>query len=589
MHASIGIDFGTDYCRVARLVGSQPQLIANARGELETPCWISAGEGGRAIVGRPARPNVYAASSMPLTAIKSLLASRDGVWFGGALRTPVEITSLLLQALRADVEHAGGEPINAAVIGVPAMAGTLQRSSIRQAADLAGLTTVRLVNEPIAAAMVHAGAARRRMLVYSLGAGSFEVVVIEADNTTFTTLSAEGHEGIAGSAFSQLLVAHALDKIKRRYASDLSADPRALWLIGEAVEAAKIKLSGEERAPISIRDAGRGASGDRFDIEVELTRADLESICRAPIAHTIELAHQALDGAKLTIADIDDLLLVGRSTRLPLVRQLLSEAFSKSPVLASDALIALGTALHTASLASLSPQSAGRPDTPPLAPAQRALDLARTPQLDPAARDALAPQLIRQAGDARRTGDAGQVAESRDQEQSDATIEHLEQIYQSDRSNLHNREALARAYYLEAARLVKANHLGTAIRALERAFQFNPHERIRQDLIQACRHEGSRLIGERCWPKAIDIFRIGLGIDPSNEEFKQYLVAACLSEGHRLMSISNLPEAIDMFRIGIEFDPRNQDIRNSLGTAEARLKQEQSGNVRVQRGRQRQQ
>lgn len=565
MH-TIGLDFGTNYCRIACPTQTRPQAIPNALEELATPAWVRFTPEGRLVVGREAKPAAYSPGEMPFTGIKRKLASSESIWFGNGMRPPAEIAALLMQTLRKDAERALRNPVTGAVVTTPALAGTRQRANTREAAKTAGFEVVRLINETTAAALAYkqATSTDKRLLVYALGAGYFEVAIIESTNQAFKTLGIEGDSEIGGNAFDRKFANYILNRIKQSHHLDFSTNPQALWLLAGAAEEAKIKLSTEPLIRLPLPKGEAGPAGKAANLNLELTRTELENLLSDSIEATVLLTRKALAEAGLAIADIDDLLLVGGSTRLPLVQQKLQAAFNKKPRLTGDDTVVLGAAWQAAAAqnvplpskqdARAKPAKAKKvipapektfptetpPESPPPRPDSRPVTSAR-------------PQVLHQARHLLRQGQHKQA------------VALLQSHYNKDPTNNEIRQLLAEGYYLRAVQLSQANRWEEAIQNFEKVFEDTPaHKKARQALVNVCLAWNAHLEQEKRWSETIHPLEKAFRHAPHNQSIKQKLVTLYDRRSAQHVKHKQWDEAIQDLEKALRYNPDDKKIENQM-------------------------
>ena len=322
MEHIIGIDFGTTNSEVAVLSGGRPQIIASAAGERVIPSAVFVNAGGRHLVGTAARNVRILHPNRTVTSIKSDLGSGrrytvDGVVFG-----PETLASLVFAELKRMAEEHLGERVAKAVVTVPAYFDDPRRQATRRAAALAGLEVVRLVNEPTAAALAHgvAGESDGLILVYDLGGGTFDVSVLQAGEGVFQVLATRGDTRLGGDDFDAKLSDLLLERFREETGVDLREDRLAMQKVRMESERLKILLSEDERASAEIPFLAATARGP-CHLEASVTREELEGLLASSVERTLRLTRGALQDAGVRAADLDHLLLVGGSSRIPLVRR----------------------------------------------------------------------------------------------------------------------------------------------------------------------------------------------------------------------------------------------------------------------------
>ncbi len=368
----IGIDLGTTNSLAAIMGPDGPRVLLDRDGEALIPSVVSFLDGGRHVVGRQARAmailnprrTVYSVkrlmgrsyeevaaerAMLPYAIGPSDLAKLVLVDIDGRRYTPQEVSALILSEVRSVAEAALGRKVEKAVITVPAYFDDSQRQATRDAAKIAGLTALRIVNEPTAAALAYGLQTRREgtIVVYDLGGGTFDVSVLKITQGVFKVVATHGDTHLGGDDFDQLIMGRILDLVAQRTGTDLKVHPEALQQIRLSAEALKCRLSSEERSALEI-ETGSGAP-----LRYELTRAQLEDLIRPWIERTLEACRAALADAKLKASQVDEVVLVGGSTRIPLVRRAVQELFGRVPhcELDPDKVVALGAAVQADVLA----------------------------------------------------------------------------------------------------------------------------------------------------------------------------------------------------------------------------------------------
>lgn len=496
---AIGLDFGTNYCRAVSWAGERPNLIPSATQEPETPTWIKRTPEGQFVVGRQAGCATYSPANLPFVGVKKGLATRQDVWLGGKMLTPREITTVLFQSLRADAERVLKVPVTTAVITIPALAGNLQRANTRQAAEMAGFAAVRLLNEPTAAAMGQ-GIQNGRFLIYTLGAGSYEVAILEVNNQVFKTLWTEGDLQLGGNAFDKEIVHHLLLKIQHQFHIDLASDSRALWLLAQAAEKSKIDLSIAQHTHINIPRLWQNSRGEYLSIEMELTQREVNDLLRQPIEQTVTLAQQALAKTNLTPKDIDTFWLVGGSTRLPLIQEMLQTAFRRELTVLPLSAAATGAAKQAISLAQETPA----PILPSAPLPQKIVSPTPIPHPTPP------PNRSPAAPDPHYLLD--EAVREIQHEQYEQAIKHLKALEQLGWMREETvREWTISAYYGRGMQLQKASAMEEAIHLFEEAVKkFPQNKKLIEGLAGACYIWGEQLEKKGQYAEALAVVEKGV-------------------------------------------------------------------------------
>ena len=379
MSKIIGIDLGTTNSCVAVMDGSNVKIIENSEGERTTPSIIAYPKDSEEIlVGQPAKRQAVTNPENTLYAIKRLIGRRfeeDAVqkdidlvpykiikaengdaWVevkGKKMAAP-EISARVIQKMKQTAEDYLGHEITEAVITVPAYFNDSQRQATKDAGKIAGLNVKRIINEPTAAALAYGvdkGAGDKKVAVYDLGGGTFDVSIIEMEDIDgekhFEVLSTNGDTFLGGEDFDQRIINFLLDEFKKEQGVNLSSDPMALQRLKEAAEKAKIELSSTEQTDVNLPYITADASGPKH-LNIKITRAKLESLVDELLKRTIEPCKVALKDAGLTSADIDEVILVGGQTRMPKVQKMVQDFFGKEPKkdLNPDEAVAMGAAIQ---------------------------------------------------------------------------------------------------------------------------------------------------------------------------------------------------------------------------------------------------
>ncbi len=368
----IGIDLGTTNSCVAVLEGGQPVVITNAEGGRTTPSIVGFAKNNARLVGQLAKRQAVTNAENTIFSIKrfigrtfaeteeerkrvpyKVIPGRDNmveVAVQDRAYTPQEISAMILQKLKADAEAYLGEPVTQAVITVPAYFTDAQRQATKDAGTIAGLEVLRIINEPTAAALAY-GLDKQdqdlRILVFDLGGGTFDVSVLQLGSGVFEVQATAGNNHLGGDDFDQRIVDWLTRQFLETEGIDLSRDRMALQRMREAAEKAKIELSSTQATLINLPFITADDSGPKH-LEVELTRAKFEELVRDLVEATVEPTEQALRDAGLSPADIDRVLLVGGSTRIPAVQEKIRQIFKKNPdrSVNPDEAVALGAAIQ---------------------------------------------------------------------------------------------------------------------------------------------------------------------------------------------------------------------------------------------------
>lgn len=348
----IGIDLGTTNSEVAVVEGGSVTVIADAQGRRIIPSFVAVGEDGSVLVGEPAKNQYIVYPERTIKSIKRKMGSGEKVEMAGVAYTPQEISAIILRHLKAMAEGHLKRPVSKAVITVPAYFNDAQRQATREAGELAGLEVVRIINEPTAAALSYESdrAQSKRILVYDLGGGTFDVSVVALEQGVVEVISSHGNNHLGGDDFDQKIVDHIVEHLEAQYAVDMrSAKPQAMARIVRAAEEAKKALSDQPYVLIE-EEYLADKDGSPVHLSLELERAEYEQMIAPYIDETLEAVHIALRGANLTVSDIDEILLVGGATRTPLVLRRLEENLGMQPRgdVNPDLCVAMGASIQAA-------------------------------------------------------------------------------------------------------------------------------------------------------------------------------------------------------------------------------------------------
>lgn len=369
----IGIDLGTTNCCVAVLEGGQPIVISNSEGGRTTPSMVGFGKAGDRLVGQLAKRQAVTNAENTVFSIKRFIGRRwddteeergrvpyncvrgrddtVDVQIRGRNYTPQEISAMILQKLKQDAENYLGEPVNQAVITVPAYFTDAQRQATKDAGTIAGLEVQRIINEPTAASLSYGLDKQdrdQRILVFDLGGGTFDVSILQLGDGIFEVKATAGNNHLGGDDFDNCIVRWMIGSFRESEGIDLSVDKMALQRLREAAEKAKIELSNMVSTSINLPFITADETGPKH-LEMELTRAKFEELASNLIAATIEPVNQALKDCEMTIADIERIILVGGSTRIPAVQEAIRKHFGgKAPdrSVNPDEAVALGAAIQ---------------------------------------------------------------------------------------------------------------------------------------------------------------------------------------------------------------------------------------------------
>ncbi|MBE9549177.1 MAG: molecular chaperone DnaK [Proteobacteria bacterium] len=383
MSKIIGIDLGTTNSCVSVMEGGAPKVIENAEGDRTTPSVVAFAKDGEVLVGQPAKRQAVTNPENTLYAIKRLIgrkfkedvvqkdvdlvpykiveADNGDAWVeaNGKKMAPPEISALVLMKMKKTAEDYLGEDVTQAVVTVPAYFNDSQRQATKDAGKIAGLEVKRIINEPTAAALAYGMDKKvgdRKLVVYDLGGGTFDVSIIEIADIDgehqFEVLSTNGDTFLGGEDFDKRVIDYLVDEFKKDQSFDLRKDPLALQRLREAAERAKIELSTTEQTEVNLPYITADASGPKHLI-IKLTRAKLESLVGDLVERTLGPCKIALKDAGLSISDLDDVILVGGQTRMPMVQEAVAKLFGQEPRkdVNPDEAVAMGASIQGGVLA----------------------------------------------------------------------------------------------------------------------------------------------------------------------------------------------------------------------------------------------
>jgi len=345
----LGIDLGTTNSCMAIMEGGRATVIANAEGGRTTPSVVAFTKEGERLVGTVAKRQAITNPNRTIQSIKRRMGTSETVAIGDKTYTPQEISAMILQKMKLDAEEYLGEKITKAVITVPAYFNDAQRQATKDAGIVAGLEVLRIINEPTASALAYGidKEGDSTVLVYDLGGGTFDVSILQLGDGVFEVKSTAGNNRLGGDDFDELVVDHLVDEFKKKEGADLRKDPVAMQRLRDAAENAKIELSTVQKTNINLPYITTTESGPKF-LDFDLTRAKFESLIADLVDSTLGPVKQALADAKLGADDIDHVLLVGGSTRVPLVQETIKKVLKKEPDkgINPDECVALGAAIQ---------------------------------------------------------------------------------------------------------------------------------------------------------------------------------------------------------------------------------------------------
>ena len=346
----IGIDLGTTNSCVAVLEGGEPQVITNAEGMRTTPSVVAFTKDGDRIVGEPAKRQAVTNADKTIISIKTHMGTDHKVNIDGKDYTPQDISARILQKLKADAESYLGQTVTEAVITVPAYFTDAQRQATKDAGRIAGLEVKRIINEPTAAALAYGMDKldqEKKILVFDLGGGTFDVSVLEIGDGTFEVLATAGNNRLGGDDFDQILIDYLAEEFKKAEGVDLRNDKMALQRLKEAAEKAKKELSSTMSTNVNLPFITATAEGPKH-LTMDITRAKFDELTANLVEKTMEPTRRALQDAGLSTSDIDDVLLVGGSTRIPAVQEAVKKFIGKEAHkgINPDECVAVGAAIQ---------------------------------------------------------------------------------------------------------------------------------------------------------------------------------------------------------------------------------------------------
>ena len=354
MAKTIGIDLGTTNSVVAVMEGGKPTVIANAEGSRTTPSIVGFSKTGEKLVGQLAKRQAILNPDKTIASIKRHMGDDYKVNIDGKDYTPQEISAMILRKLADDASAYLGEKVTSAVITVPAYFNDAQRQATKDAGRIAGLDVLRIVNEPTAAALAYGLEKEKseKVLVFDLGGGTFDVSILEIGDGVHEVLSTSGDTHLGGDDFDQKVMDWICDEFQKQEGIDLRGDKQAMQRVKEAAEKAKIELSSVMETSISLPFITADANGPKH-LELSLTRAKFEDLCRDLLNRCKTPVENALKDAGVSKSDINEVVLVGGSTRIPAVQQLVKEYTGKEPnqSVNPDEVVAVGAAVQAGVLA----------------------------------------------------------------------------------------------------------------------------------------------------------------------------------------------------------------------------------------------
>ncbi|SDS81845.1 molecular chaperone DnaK [Gillisia sp. Hel1_33_143] len=372
MSKIIGIDLGTTNSCVAVMEGNEPTVIPNAEGKRTTPSVIAFVEGGEIKVGDPAKRQAVTNPTKTISSIKRFMGNKftesskeagrvpykvvkgdndtPRVEIDGRLYTPQELSAMVLQKMKKTAEDYLGQTVTEAVITVPAYFNDAQRQATKEAGEISGLKVRRIINEPTAAALAYGldkKSTDQKIAVYDLGGGTFDISILELGDGVFEVLSTNGDTHLGGDDFDEVIIDFLADGFQKAEDIDLRKDPMALQRLKEAAEKAKIELSSSTQTEINLPYVTATASGPKHLVET-LTRSKFEQLAHELVKRSMDPVQKALSDAGLSKSDIDEVILVGGSTRIPKIQEEVEAFFGKKPSkgVNPDEVVAIGAAIQ---------------------------------------------------------------------------------------------------------------------------------------------------------------------------------------------------------------------------------------------------
>ena len=346
----IGIDLGTTNSCVAVMEGGEPVVIPNPEGNRTTPSVVAFSKNGERLVGQIAKRQAVTNPDKTVISIKRKMGTADKVDIDGDEFTPQEISAMILQKLKADAESYLGQSVTQAVITVPAYFSDSQRQATKDAGKIAGLEVLRIINEPTAAALAYGVDKEdkdQKIMVYDLGGGTFDVSILDIGDGVFEVLATSGNNKLGGDDFDEAIINYLVAEFRKESGIDLSQDKSAMQRLKEAAEKAKIELSGMQQTNINLPFITADSTGPKH-LDITLTRPKFEELIGDLVRSTTGPVNQALKDAGLSSNDIDQVLLVGGSTRVPLVQETVKQITGKEPNkgINPDECVAIGASIQ---------------------------------------------------------------------------------------------------------------------------------------------------------------------------------------------------------------------------------------------------
>ena len=350
MAKTIGIDLGTTNSCVAVIEGGEPVVIANVEGNRTTPSVVGFSKSGERLVGQVAKRQAVQNPDRTVISIKRQMGTNYKVNIDGKSYTPQEISAMILSKLKADAESYLGDKVTEAVITVPAYFTDAQRQATKDAGKIAGLDVKRIINEPTAAALAYGIDKEndQKIMVYDLGGGTFDVSIIEMGDGVQEVLATAGNNHLGGDDFDQRIIDWLVSEFMKETGADLSKDKMAMQRIKEAAEKAKIELSGVTSSAINLPYITMSAAGEPLHLDTTLTRAKFNELTADLVDATMGPVRQAISDSGLNVSEIDKILMVGGSSRIPAVQDAVKSYLGKEPFkgINPDECVAIGAALQ---------------------------------------------------------------------------------------------------------------------------------------------------------------------------------------------------------------------------------------------------
>ncbi len=350
----IGIDLGTTNSCVAVIEGGEPVIIPNAEGNRTTPSVVAYSKKGERLVGETAKRQAITNPDQTVSSIKTHMGSNYKVNLNGKDHTPQEISAMILQKLKRDAEEYLGETVTEAVITVPAYFTDSQRQATKDAGRIAGLDVKRIINEPTAASLAYGldDDKEQTILVFDLGGGTFDVSILELGDGVFQVIATSGDNHLGGDDFDQKLIDYLADEFKKEYGVDLRNDNMAMQRLKDAAEKAKKELSSVLTTNVNLPFITQTEDGPKH-LDIDITRAKFEELTADLVERTMGPTRRALEDAGLSPSDIDEVILVGGSTRIPAVQEAVKNLIGKEPHkgINPDEVVAMGAAIQGGILA----------------------------------------------------------------------------------------------------------------------------------------------------------------------------------------------------------------------------------------------